>query len=675
VELMLNLPLRRAFGAAVGLLLVLASSAAAEPRPYIFSMGHFLAAWADQPWSYDAQAMDKMVEMGATGTWIDFPWAAMEAAPGVYNWDYADHQVDQAEAHGLEMFAFVGTTPDWAKLYAHVPAHRTPPAEEYLPAFHAFHSALAARYAGRVRFYQFWNEPSGCGWINEHCANGHDCELFTIWQQRAYDALKAGNPDCVVSAGGFDGDPAGYVQCMYSHGGQSAFDAISVHPYGSGGPGGPGTSGEGIDYSDLTQVRDVMVANGDGHKKIWITEYGWSTTNESQRAEDLLEVLTELKKPQYDYVSCAKHLVLNDWTTFCCYGLTDPWFNPKPAFDAFKNFDKSFPQFVDFAADVTLGRAPLTVQFTDQSSMPEASEWFWEFGDGATSTEQHPAHTYTINGTFTVRLTVTGMDGPLTAQKPDFIRVGVITEIVNPSYEDEGNFLAGWSYCLRSSSSLKHNPGTGQPTPRFHDGISSVGMSSDRPGDQLGEGALWQEVAVVPRRTYRVNVWASISSMHSGDDAAELRVRDGNAAILSCANEGQQITANSLLLDRLETPSETDWHLLTGEITATQDILTIIAFWDYNGTEWGISSLHLDDWSISDVTPPIPADFDADTDVDMDDFGHFQACQTGAALGPPAPGCADADLDGDADVDQSDFGLFQRCISGPSTPADPGCMP
>jgi len=59
--------------------------------------------------------------------------------------------------------------------------------------------------------------------------------------------------------------------------------------------------------------------------------------------------------------------------------------------------------------------------------------------------------------------------------------------------------------------------------------------------------------------------------------------------------------------------------------------------------------------------------------VDLDDFGQFQACQTGPAGGPPAAGCESADLDADGDVDQTDFGLFQRCLTGPGIPVDPTC--
>ena len=57
----------------------------------------------------------------------------------------------------------------------------------------------------------------------------------------------------------------------------------------------------------------------------------------------------------------------------------------------------------DFALQNTSG---FTYQFTDQST-PTPTAWFWDFGDGTTSTSQNPVHTFAANGPTTVKLVVT----------------------------------------------------------------------------------------------------------------------------------------------------------------------------------------------------------------------------------------------------------------------------
>ena len=87
----------------------------------------------------------------------------------------------------------------------------------------------------------------------------------------------------------------------------------------------------------------------------------------------------------------------------------------------------------DFTANPTSGRAPLTVQFTDLSTY-NPDTWLWEFGDDNTSSSQHPVHTYTTAGTYSVTLQVTNSAGSDTKTRVDYIHcVLVVQPFPNPS--------------------------------------------------------------------------------------------------------------------------------------------------------------------------------------------------------------------------------------------------
>lgn len=69
------------------------------------------------------------------------------------------------------------------------------------------------------------------------------------------------------------------------------------------------------------------------------------------------------------------------------------------------------------------------VQFSD-SSLNLPSSWLWKFGDGQTSTESSPKHTYNSTGTFTVTLIVSNEFGIDSLVKPNYIQVSSTTGMV-----------------------------------------------------------------------------------------------------------------------------------------------------------------------------------------------------------------------------------------------------
>jgi gliding motility-associated-like protein len=91
--------------------------------------------------------------------------------------------------------------------------------------------------------------------------------------------------------------------------------------------------------------------------------------------------------------------------------------------------------------------------FTENSTIAGGSitGYFWDFGDGASSSEENPTHTYVSAGTYSVRLTVTGSSGCFT------IFTSQVTASKNPNVT--GNFtvnaaqqcLAGNNYTFTST--------------------------------------------------------------------------------------------------------------------------------------------------------------------------------------------------------------------------------
>lgn len=73
--------------------------------------------------------------------------------------------------------------------------------------------------------------------------------------------------------------------------------------------------------------------------------------------------------------------------------------------------------------------------FTDVSTNAP-TEWAWEFGDGDTSDEQNPTHTYAAEGIYTVTLTATNIIGGDTEVKTSYITVSYPSA---PSAEGDSN--------------------------------------------------------------------------------------------------------------------------------------------------------------------------------------------------------------------------------------------
>jgi glucose/arabinose dehydrogenase len=97
------------------------------------------------------------------------------------------------------------------------------------------------------------------------------------------------------------------------------------------------------------------------------------------------------------------------------------------------------------SADVTKGIEPLTVHFSSAGSNDPDGDplsFHWEFGDGSSSTEANPTHTYTQKGVYTARLTVSANGDDVVAQ-PIVIQAGLPPELTVASPVEGQLYQAG----------------------------------------------------------------------------------------------------------------------------------------------------------------------------------------------------------------------------------------
>ncbi|MCZ7539043.1 MAG: hypothetical protein M5U29_03820 [Anaerolineae bacterium] len=229
--------------------------------------------------------------------WIrqQFPWEDIEIhAKGDFTdrrnldvhgaisaWEKYDHIVALAGQYGLRILARLGgPMPAWS-LPEGTANRYTPPAD--FQDFVDYAVAVATRYRGRIQHYQVWNEPNLYPEWGEQTVNA---EAYTDLLCRTYRALKAVDPQIVVITGAIGPtiDLSGrnaydvlYLQRMYQAGAGACFDVLSVQGYGLwSGPSDRRLRPTTINFQRHLYLRDVMVANGDAHKPIWISEAGWN---------------------------------------------------------------------------------------------------------------------------------------------------------------------------------------------------------------------------------------------------------------------------------------------------------------------------------------------------------------------------------------------------------------
>ncbi|MCB9501651.1 MAG: PKD domain-containing protein [Deferribacteres bacterium] len=117
----------------------------------------------------------------------------------------------------------------------------------------------------------------------------------------------------------------------------------------------------------------------------------------------------------------------------------------------------------EFTADPLQGTAPLSVNFTN-ASQGDIVAYSWDFGDGSTSVEANPQHTYTAPGLYTITLIAANFTTFNTVTRENYIRVQDPTAVKNETdtqpleftllqnYPNPFNPVTTISYSLKETS-------------------------------------------------------------------------------------------------------------------------------------------------------------------------------------------------------------------------------
>ena len=109
--------------------------------------------------------------------------------------------------------------------------------------------------------------------------------------------------------------------------------------------------------------------------------------------------------------------------------------------DGSGNNDDSNLPVAAFSISPTSGKAPLNVAFTDKST--GATSWSWNFGDGSTSAEKNPTHTYSEAGNYAVVLIVNNDKGSNSKAQNVIVQGEPIQEKILPVADFNANTTSG----------------------------------------------------------------------------------------------------------------------------------------------------------------------------------------------------------------------------------------
>jgi hypothetical protein len=239
------------------------------------------------PSSVLSAQMGQMAKSGVESVRTNFLWDQMEPSQGQYDFTATDSLVLTAASHGLQLLPIVEFTPRWASSVPNGNYRENAPTNANTYA--AFLTVLVGRYGPHgslwaqnprvprtpIRAWQVWNEPAG---TNYDWKTVPWPSTYTKLLRAAYRAIHRADHGASVVTGAMVGlntttkTPWAEASDLYHAHAKGYFDILAVNAF-TYSPSVNESVNRSLKIVNL--VRQVMQRNGEGKKRIWVTEFTW----------------------------------------------------------------------------------------------------------------------------------------------------------------------------------------------------------------------------------------------------------------------------------------------------------------------------------------------------------------------------------------------------------------
>lgn len=254
-----------------------------------------------------------LLELDVEWVKITVLWAIVEPEEGIFDFSALDAAIDAFEGANPDIRIMLTLTaaPDWSRpsstaLALEQPTYGPP---DDLATFATFAGEVAGRYVGRVDAYEIWSQPNkrlnwmttdvtlrSDGFPDAHLSETAYIDLLRI----AYNAIKENDSDALVITAGLEPTAINddynaisndvFFEALLQQGASEFSDGFGIHVDGySNAPDARCCGETNVDpeYDEVFQYffadtlntyRSIMNRNGASDSPLWITHFGWGTT-------------------------------------------------------------------------------------------------------------------------------------------------------------------------------------------------------------------------------------------------------------------------------------------------------------------------------------------------------------------------------------------------------------